>query len=74
MSDKDLSVWDAGVFDTSDVTWEIVETKRRDKVNIQLTCTEGSMSVVKTYLALKMICEKIETELNILDQASDEEH
>jgi hypothetical protein len=72
MSNKDVSVWDAGLFDASDVEWAVIETKRRNKVNIELTSSEGSMNVVKIYLALKMICEKIEGQLNIMDECDGE--
>jgi len=58
---------DQELFDITDVEWEIEKTNRRDRVTIILK-SETAMSVLKTYLALKMICEKIEIELNILDE------
>lgn len=72
MPDKDLSVWDAGIFDASDIEWKVLDSKRRNKVNIELTCADGTMNVVKTYLALRLICEKIEAELNIMDECEGE--
>lgn len=63
MSDQEL-------FDPSDVTWDIEKSKRRDQIKIVLTSADGSpMSVLKTYLALLMICEKIEIEMNIMPAA-----
>lgn len=59
------------LFDTGDVTWEIEETKRRDQIKIVLS-TETSFNLMKTYLALKMICEKIEVQLGIMDEADGE--
>lgn len=64
---------DAELFDPSDITWEIAPSKRNDRVTIVLK-SEGSFNLMKIYLGLKMIAEKIELELNILEQASDEEH
>lgn len=63
MADQDLT--DQELFDTSDVTWEVVKSKRRDQITLILK-TEGSFSIMKTYLALQMICEKIELEMNIM--------
>lgn len=63
---------DADLFDPSDVTWEVVETKRRDKINILLTSTEGSMNLMKTYLALKLLTEKLEVQLGIMERAKGE--
>lgn len=57
---------DADLFDCSDVTWEVIKSKRRDQVTIVLK-TEGSFSIMKTYLALQMICEKIEKEMHIME-------
>lgn len=65
---------DLELFDPSDVTWEVLPTKRRDRVTIQLTSSEGSMNVLKTYLALKLICDKIEAQLNIMAECSDTEN
>ncbi len=62
---------DAEQFDPSDVTWEIVDSKRTDQITIVLK-SEGKFNLMKTYLALKMICEKIEMELNILEDAEGE--
>lgn len=59
---------DADLFDCNDVTWEVLESKRNDRVTIVLK-SEGTFNLMKTYLALKMITEKIELELNIMDEA-----
>lgn len=63
---------DSDLFDCNDVTWEVVESKRNDRVTIVLK-SEGNFNLMKTYLALKMITEKIELELNIMDE-TDGEH
>lgn len=68
---KRKSVWDADLFDASDVTWEVLESKRRDRVTIVLH-SEEPFNLTKTYLALKLLTEKIELELNILDEADGE--
>lgn len=62
---------DADLFDCSDVTWEVEDSKRSDQVKIILK-SETKFNLLKTYLALKMITEKIELELNILDEAEGE--
>lgn len=62
---------DAELFDASDVTWEIAPSKRNDRVTIVLK-SETSFNLMKIYLAIKMMSEKIETELNILEQADGE--
>lgn len=59
---------DHELFDCADVTWEIEDSKRSDQIKIILK-SEGTFNLMKTYLALKMICEKIEFELNILGDA-----
>ncbi len=62
---------DTDLFDCADVTWEIEETKRADQIKIILR-SEGTFNLMKTYLALKMITEKIESQLNILEEAEGE--
>ncbi len=62
---------DYDLFDCTDVTWEIEDSKRTDQIKIILK-SEGKFNLMKTYLALKMICEKIERELNILEDAEGE--
>ncbi len=62
---------DSFLFDCSDVTWEIEDTKRNDQIKIILK-SEGRFNLMKTYLSLKMLCEKIELELNIMEQAEGE--
>lgn len=74
MSDSDedeLEPSDLELFDCSDVTWEIEDSKRSDQIKIILK-TEGRFNLLKTYLSLKMITEKIELELNIMDTAKGE--
>ena len=58
MNRKDLENFTTQ-FDPGDVTWQIEETKKRNQVRILLEC-EGSFNLLKTWLALKMIVEKIE--------------
>lgn len=60
---------DQELFDPSDVNVEFPPTRRRDEVLIRLKAQEGAMNLMKTYLALKIICEKIEGQLNILGEA-----
>lgn len=72
MADDDKT--DQELFDITGVSWDILPSKRRDQVTLVLKCHEGTMSVLKTYLALKMIAEKIELELNIMDEADGQEH
>lgn len=68
---KRLTSWEADLFDCSDVTWEVEDSKRSDQIKIILK-TEGTFNLIKTYLALKMICEKIEGQLHIMDEAEGE--
>lgn len=68
MADED-DLTDQELFDITGVSWDILPSKRRDQVTLVLKCHEGTMSVMKTYLALKMIAEKIELELNISAEA-----
>ncbi len=70
MNRKDLRR-EIEMFDTGDVTWEIEETKRKDIVKIILK-TDTSFNLMKTYLSLKMLCEKIETQLGIMEETSGE--
>lgn len=66
-----IDPWDAGLFDCSDVTWEILPSKRNDQITIVMKC-EGSFNLIKTYLSLKRMAEKIEQQLNIMDEADGE--
>jgi hypothetical protein len=70
MNKKELKR-DLELFDAGDVTWEIEETKRRDQIKIILS-TETSFNLMKTYLSLKMICEKIEVQLGIMEETEGE--
>lgn len=65
---------DLELFDPSDVTWEVLPSKRRDEVLLRLKCTEGTMNVMKTYSSLLMIIEKMELELGIISECSDTVH
>lgn len=62
---------DTDLFDPSDVTWEILDSRRTDQITIILK-SEGRFNLMKIYLALKMITEKIELELNIMEDAEGE--
>lgn len=59
---------DLDIFDCSDVTWEIEPSKRRGEVRILLKAEE-QFNLMKIYLSLLMMAEKIELELNIFEEA-----
>lgn len=65
---------DLELFNPSDVEFSFPYSKRHDEVFIKLKATEGKMNLMKTYLALVMLVEKLESDLGILEQASEEEH
>jgi hypothetical protein len=70
-ADKD-DVWDSRLFDASDVTYDFPRTSKRNEVLVRLRAESGQMNLLKTYFALKMLCEKIENDLNILEEAAGE--
>jgi hypothetical protein len=71
MTKKDLEAQALDMYDASDVTWEIKETKRADKVHIILS-TEGRFNLIKTYLGLKLLVEKIETQIGVMEETEGE--
>lgn len=58
-------------FDCSDVTWEIEESKRKDVVKIILR-TDTSFNLIKIWLALKYMCEKIDTQMGFMENADED--
>jgi hypothetical protein len=69
MSDE---IFDAELFDTSDVTVSSCDVGRR-KIILTLRASTADFNLVKVYLSLKDYVEKIERELNIMEQ-TDGEH
>lgn len=66
LDDDDVS--DAVRFSVDDVEWQIKPTRKKNEIHIVLT-SETDFNLIKTYLSLKAMCEKIEIQLNILDEA-----
>lgn len=62
---------DHELFDASDVTWEVLPSKKKNEIHIVLR-SEGVFNLTKVYLALCMMVEKIGVQLNILDKAEGE--
>lgn len=73
MPDKDLEARELGLFDASEVTWEVLDSKKRNEFTVKFTC-DGTFNLIKQFLAIEMLAEKLRQHLNILDQASDDEH
>lgn len=71
MTKKELEAQALEMYDASDVTWEIEETKRNDVIKIVFK-TEGRFNLIKTYLAMKLMVETIETQLGIMEEAAGE--
>jgi hypothetical protein len=74
MNKKELEAQYAEMFDASDVEWEIIETKRANKINIQFTKESGRFNLITIYLSMKLMIEKIEMQMGLLDDAGDTEH
>lgn len=72
MNKKDLEAQYADMFDASDVTVEIIETKRMNRINIQLTKESGRMNLIIIWLALESMCEKLRSEMGVMDDAKGE--
>lgn len=62
---------DADLFDASDVEYDIKPSKKRNEIDIRLK-SESDFNLLKIYLSLMSICQKIETELNIMEDAEGE--
>lgn len=71
MNKKELEAQYADMFDASDVEWEIKETKRADKIHIILS-SERRFNLIKTYLSLKLLVEKLELQLGLMEEADGE--
>jgi hypothetical protein len=65
---KTLDDFPAEMYDTSDVKFSIKDGRRRNEVTL-VAKAETDFNLVKFYLALKEFVEKIERELNIMDEA-----
>jgi hypothetical protein len=55
-------------YDTGDVTWEVEETKRADVVKIILR-TDSRFNLIKIWLTLRMIVEKMDAQMDFIDNA-----
>jgi hypothetical protein len=60
------------LYDTSDVTFEMKEGRKRNEITL-VAKSDSDFNLVKFYLSLKEFVEKIENELNIME-AADGEH
>lgn len=69
MNKKELEAQYAEMFDASDVTCEIIETKRANKITIQLTKESGRFNLIIIWLSLRTIVEKLEREMGVMDEA-----
>lgn len=57
-------------FDCSDVTWEVEDTKRNNVVRITLKC-DGRFNLIKIWLSLRMICEKLDTQMGYMESTDE---
>ncbi len=71
MTKKELEAQANDMYDASDVTWEIKETKRADKIHIILS-SEGRFNLIKTFLSLKLLVEKLETQIGYMEETKGE--
>jgi len=62
---KDIDSYVPEIFDPSDVTWEMPKTKTRRKVMLVAT-SETDFNLMKLYLSLVALTEKIEEEMGIM--------
>lgn len=72
MNKKELEAQYNEMFDASDVTCEIEETKRANKIKIILTKESGRFNLIIIWLALKVIVEKLEQEMGVMEDAKGE--
>lgn len=72
MNKKELEAQYANMFDAGDVTCEIIETKRMNRINIQLSKESGRFNLIIIWLALKTIVDKLETQIGVMDDAGGE--
>lgn len=66
--DDDDEIFDAALFDISDVEVTLKSSRSRKQVTIVLD-SESDFNLMKTYLALKDYIEQMERSLNILEAA-----
>lgn len=69
--DEDKEHFDATLYDSSDVTFEMKQPHRRE-IRLIAKASVADFNLVKYYLALKAFVEKIEKELDIMEQADGE--
>ena len=60
------------MFDTSDVSYDWTQSKSGLEIVLTMT-SEGRFNLMKTYLALKLLVEKIETEIAVMDAPTEEQ-
>jgi len=63
---------DADLFDISDVEYDWEHDKSGLRITLILT-SEDRFNLLKTYLALKSLVEKIELEIGVMDAAPEEQ-
>lgn len=72
MNKKALQTQYADLFDASDVEWEIIETKRQNKINIVFTKESGRFNLIVIWLSMKLLVEKLETQIGVMDDTGSE--
>lgn len=58
-------------YDTGDVEWEVEESKRADVVKIILR-TDSRFNLIKIWLTLRMIVEKLDAQMDFIDNADED--
>ena len=68
--DEEIEPFVADLFDPSDVVWDMPKTKSRRKVMLTAT-SETDFCLMKLYLALVALTEKIEEEMGIMESSGE---
>lgn len=68
---EDIEIDSPEMFDISDVTFEMPESRSRRVVNVRLR-SESDFNLIKFYLALNFYVEKMENEIGIMAESEGE--
>lgn len=69
--DEIEAITESDLFDVSDVTWDVKQTKNKCKIYL-IAESDTPFNLMKFYLALKEYTFRIESELGVMSEAPEE--